>query len=81
MKTYERKYKLLVPGPYVIIRDNKVEILSDRYDTNVLAEMYFHEIEIDPVYMNVTMKAITGEPLSVIWNARRITDIRTDDHE
>lgn len=81
MRIYERPFKLFIPGSYVTIRNDQVEIVTGRYTDTVLAEMYFHEVHINEKEMKVTMTAITGEVLSVIRNAQRIVDMRTDEDE
>ena len=81
MKVYDRPYNIFSTGSYVVIRNDQVEIVDNRYSTDVLAKFYFHEIIINKLEMNVTMIAITGEVLSVIHHAKRIVDMRTDEHE
>ena len=81
MKVYDRPYNIFSTGSYVVIRDDQVEIVDNRYSTDVLAEFYFHEIVINKLEMNVTMIAITGEVLSVIHHAKRIVDMRSSPEE
>ena len=79
MKVYERKYNMFTKGSDVIIRNDQVEIVDGRYSSDIIAKFYFHEVVINSVNMNITMISTTRKVLGVIYNARRIVDMRDSD--
>ena len=79
MKVYNRPYNLFHTGSYVTIRNDQVEIVDNRYSTDVLAEFYYHYVLINPLSMKITMLNSDKEVLSIIHHAKRIVDMRTDE--
>ena len=80
MKVYDRPYNMFKTGSYVVVRDDLVEIVDNRYGTDVLAEFCYHYVLINPLVMKVTMLNSDKIVLSVIYRAKRIVDMRTDKH-
>lgn len=78
MKVYDRPYNIFSTGSYVVIRDDQVEIVDNRYSTDILVEFYYNYVLINPLSMKVTMLNSDKEVLSVIYHAKRIVDMRTD---
>lgn len=76
MIEYNRPYNSHDNGLYVKIYKDQVELFSKMYSDNVEAELYFHEVHIEPDMMKVVMIGLNKEVLSVIHNAKRIWDMR-----
>lgn len=77
MKNYYRHYNTLNPGLFVEIRDDRVNVFTERHRIDRVASIKFDKIKIDPLHMDVDI--YIGEQLiSVIENALLIRDMRTN---
>ncbi|MCK5520324.1 MAG: hypothetical protein KAI81_04365 [Candidatus Marinimicrobia bacterium] len=79
MKVYQKGFNDHINGVYVVITNDEIKIINGRYGLITLAEMYFHKIHINVNEMKIVMMNKDNEVLSVIYNAERIADLRTDE--